>query len=393
MKAVQFGAGNIGRGFLGQLYFQSGYETTFVDVVEETVRLLNERKSYPLRIVDEDTYTLTISNVAAIHASQTDAVSAALAEADIAATAVGVPVLSKVAPAIATGLRRRFIERGSAPLNIIVCENMIGAGPFLRDRVKASLAPEFHHALDENVGFVEASIGRMVPVMTPELRAEDPLLICAEAYCELPVERDAFKGAIPPLAHLAPKGNFGAYVERKLFIHNAGHAATAYLGHLRGHEFIWQAIADTKVEHEVLSSLEEAEAGLVAKHGLEPGELHAHALDIVRRFHNRALGDQVERVARDPLRKLGPNDRLIGAAKLCMDFNVAPPHLAFAVAAAIRYDNSNDPAAAMLHELRREKGARGVLNHVCELAEDSPLTNVILEQEQRLYEEGWIKQE
>ena len=389
-SAVQFGAGNIGRGFLGQLYFESGYETVYVDVVNETISALNARHEYPLRIVGELTRKLVVSKVSALHAGDVDAVAEALAQADIASTAVGVPILPKIAPVLAAGVAKRFASAAAPPLNIIVCENMLDAGPYLREQVRAHLDPAYHAALDEKVGFVEASIGRMVPAATPEMKAEDPLLIAVEPYCELPVDASGFKGAIPEIKNLLPKSKFGAYVERKLFVHNAGHAVTAYLGNLLGYEYIWQAIADTRVRAEVSAALGESCDALVAKHGMDPAELRAHADDIVHRFHNRHLGDPVARVAKDPVRKLGPKDRLIGAAMTCLENGVEPEHLAFAAAAAIRYDHPDDPAAQTLQSIYKAGGVHGVLAQICQVPVDSPLAKLIEKGISRLETDGWL---
>lgn len=389
-KAVQFGAGNIGRGFLGQLFYESGYETTFIDVIEPLVNGLNERHGYPLRILDDVSYTMSIENVRAIHASETERVADALAGADIAATAVGVPVLPKIAHLIAAGIARRFAAPNAAPLNIILCENLLEAGPYLREQVRGHLSPAFHAALDERVGFVEASIGRMVPVMTEVQREEDPLLVCVEEYCHLPVDQDGFKGQIPEIKNLQPRGNFAGYVERKLFVHNAGHAVTAYLGYLRGHEFIWQAIGDSTVRAQVGAALSETCEGLVRKHGLDAQALLNHRDDLLRRFGNRLLGDQVERVARDPVRKLGPRDRLIGAASMCLEQSVPPVNLAFAAAAAIRYDHRSDPAAKTVQECLKREGLSGVLREVCKVQPDSALGCLIAEGDHRLKTDGWL---
>jgi len=390
MKAVQFGAGNIGRGFLGQLYFETSYETTFVEVLPEVVEGLKQRGAYPLRIVGEGSRTITVGNVTAVHGADVEAVGVALAEADLAATAVGVNVLPRVAPAIARGIAKRFEGSSPRPLNIIVCENMIDAGPFLREEVRKHLPSNLHDALDEHVGFVEASIGRMVPLMTEAMRGEDPLLVCVEEYCELPVDANGFRGPIPPLNHMVPRSNFKAYVERKLFVHNAGHAATAYLGYLRRHEYIWQAISDVRVRAAADAAMAETCAGLEAKHGLPIEDLRDHWKDLVRRFQNRALGDQVVRVANDPIRKLGPKDRLIGAGLMCLDNGIDAEHVAFAAAAAIRYDYAGDPAAQKLEAVFREHGMRGVLTQVCQIPEDSRLAELIGKGAQRLHAEGWM---
>lgn len=392
-KAVHFGAGNIGRGFLGQLYFESGYATTFVDVVDSVVAGLRSRGSYPLRIVGDAPTTLMVGNVTAIDGKDLASVAAAVATADLCSTAVGVGVLPRVAPALAAGIARRFESPDAAPLNIIVCENMINAGPYLREEVRQHLPGKFFDVLDRKVGFVEASIGRMVPVMTVAQKAEDPLLVCVEPYCELPVDANGFVGPIPEVAHMEPRQNFGAYVERKLFVHNAGHATTAYLGYLRGHEYIWQAIADEVVRREADAAMAETCAALASKHGLDRAGLDAHWADLVVRFGNKALGDQVARVAKDPLRKLGPGDRLIGAGKLCLKQGIEPAHLAFAAAAAIRYDHLDDPAADTLQTILREQGLHGVFSEVCGIIVGSPLARLIEAGAARLLQEGWITQE
>jgi len=389
-QAVHFGAGNIGRGFLGQLYFESGYTTTFIDVVDHVVKGLQARHEYPLRIVAEQAETITVKDVTAIHASLVDDAAQALAEADLASTAVGVAILPRIAPTIALGVEKRFQRPDAPPLNIIICENLIDAGPYMREEVRKHLNPAYHTALDEKVGFVEASIGRMVPVMTAEVTAEDPLLVCVEPYCTLPVDASGFKGAIPELAHMDPRPNFAAYVERKLFVHNAGHATTAYLGYLRNHEYTWQAIADPEVRQAADAAMAETCGGLVAKHGLVLADLNDHWEDLKERFANKALGDQVARVAKDPLRKLGPNDRLIGSARMCLAQGIEPKHVAFAAAAAILYDHPDDPAAQSLQALRRDRGLAGVLEEVCGIPPESPLAALIADGLERLKIEGWV---
>ncbi|MBW7864858.1 MAG: mannitol dehydrogenase [Candidatus Hydrogenedens sp.] len=388
--AVHFGAGNIGRGFLGQLYFESGYRTVFVDVVEEVVSALKTRHAYPIEIVGEESARIPVSNVDAVDGRDLEAVAAAVAMADIASTAVGVNALPHIVPGLAEGLRRR-LEAETPPLNIIVCENLLHAGPFLRGKVLERLPEALHDALEARTGFVEASIGRMVPVMTPEQRAEDPLLVCVEAYCELPVDRDAFKGGIPEIAHLKPIANFGAYVERKLFVHNLSHAATAYLGHLRGHEFIWQAIRDNAVRERVEAATIESCNALALRRGLDRAALEEHRLDLIHRYHNRGLADQVERVARDPVRKLGREDRLVGGALQCLEAGITPQEIGFTVAAAMRYDSPTDPGARRVQALMAQGGVNAVLAEICQIGPESPLAELVRAGDARLLKDGWVR--
>jgi mannitol-1-phosphate 5-dehydrogenase len=307
-------------------------------------------------------------------ATDLEDVARAVAEADVASTAVGVHALPRIAEALALGLVKRF-EQGRGSLDVIVCENLIHAGPFLRGHVRSFLTPEWHSALDEQVGFVEASIGRMVPIVPTAKRQQDPLWVAVEAYCELPVDTEAFRGPIPPIHHLKPIEPFAAYVERKLFIHNLGHATAAYLGYLAGFEFVWQAIEDPAIYDIVRSAMTDSALALSRRHGLDWEDLTAHVADLLHRFGNRALGDQILRVAADPLRKLSANDRFMGAIKMCLETNVDPSFLAKGAAVALRFDTETDPAAVRLQQLIQDKGLTSVVR---ELAENEAVSDAVL---------------
>lgn len=376
-QAVHFGAGNIGRGFIGQLYWESGFRTTFIDVNETVVGLLQSRGSYPIHLVSETTEVIPVDNVTAIHGGDLEAVSDALAVATIASTAVGSQILPRIAPAIARGIEKRFAQADAAPLNIIICENLLRGDEVLREAVRSHLAPEWHETLDTKVGFVEASIGRMVPRMTEAQLAQDPLLVCVEPYCELPLAGDSFKGEMPPIKHAKPYSNFGAYVERKIFVHNMSHAATAYLGYLQGHTYIYEAIQDPKVRPVVEAALEESCLGLSRKHGLDKVALDAFATDLIHRYQNKALADQVARVGGDLKRKLGPNDRLIATANMCLAQDVTPTALVEVIGAALRFDAPDDVTAPEVMALLATSGVAAVLEQICELPSGTALRELI----------------
>ena len=366
--AVHFGAGSIGRGFLGQLYFESGYSTVFIDVMDDVIAAINARGAYPVDIVSETgVERIEVKNVSAVSGKDREAAAKTLAGAAIASTAVGLNALPHIAPIIACAIELRFADDAALPLDIMVCENVKNGESYMRGLVKEQLASEYHATLDARIGFVEASIGRMVPVMTAEQRAADPLLVCVEPYCELPVDALGFKGALPVIKHLKPTQNFVAYVERKLYVHNLTHATAAYLGHRRGYDYIYEAIRDKEIRAVVEGAGKESCAALAQKRGLDAGELAAHVDDLVFRYHNTALADQVARVARDPVRKLGPEDRLIGAANLCVEQGIEPKHIAVATAAAILYDAPDDPTAPQVQEMVQQGGIALVLKEICRI--------------------------
>jgi mannitol-1-phosphate 5-dehydrogenase len=266
------------------------------------------------------------------------------------------------------------------PINIVICENLQHMAAFLKGKVKEALPAEFHDYLKEKIGFVESVVGRMVPVMTPEQKREDPLLVIVEPYKHLPVSRAGIKGEFPNIAGIEPEGNFQAFVDRKLYTHNAGHAAAAYFGYLRGYRFVYQAMQDAHIVEVVRGALEETGKALIAKHGFDPAQHQAHIEDLLSRFANVALGDQVSRVGGDPMRKLSPEDRLVGGAKLALEYGVKPDCLAKAIAAALHFNPAGDPSAPRVQEIVNEQGVVGALAQISGLPKDSPLTEEIVKQ-------------
>ena len=96
-----------------------------------------------------------------------------------------------------------------------------------------------------------------------------------------------------------------------------GHAIAAYLGMNKGYTYIWEAMEDPEIASTVRDAMTASAKALAAEHGKDEREVLAYAEDLMFRFKNRYLGDTTERVGRDPERKLEPNDRLLGAIKLC----------------------------------------------------------------------------
>lgn len=388
--AVIFGAGNVGRGFLGQLFSESGYHVTFVDVDEPLILALNQHHAYSIRLVENERVDeVHVAPVNAIHSRQKEEVARVLAGASLAATSVGARVLPAVAPLVAAGLHQRFQAGVSDPLNIIICENLKDAARTFREMVAGQMPPEDSVDFGSRVGFVDTVIGRMVPPPTAEMRAEDPRLIAVEPYKELPVDRKGFVGAIPEISGMEICDNFGAYTARKLYIHNCGHAVLAYLGFQRGHTFGYEALEDPRIQPWFERALAESVAGIVAEYGVEAAWLEKHAADLVRRFANRALGDTIFRLGRDPLRKLAASDRLVGAARLAEKAGTIPEALSLGIAAGYAFQ---DPADSLALELQQRIAGHGLgptMAEVSGIRPDEPLGIRVADQFQRLSRGEW----
>lgn len=339
-KFVQFGAGNIGRSFIGRLFAEAGFEVVFVDVDQELIHRLNSAKKYRVAIKGNDSpdEIRIIENIRAIDGKDADRVIGELSDADFCATSVGSRAFASLFPLIARAIEQRYKHR-ARPLDLILAENVRDAAKAFRQGIGACLAPGF--PLEASLGLVETSIGKMVPIMRREYLLEDPLLLFAEPYDTLIVDRKAFKNKIPPLRGLEAVGNIRAYVDRKLFMHNMSHAASAYLGYQEAPELtkIWQVMELPKVVAWVRSAIVESAEALQAMYpedfSLEG--LLFHGEDLLKRYANRALGDTLYRVGRDLKRKLDREDRLIGACLLAARQGLTFKHIAMATAAAFSF--------------------------------------------------------
>ena len=380
-QAVMYGGGNIGRGFIGATLSQSGYEVTFIDVAEPVIQALQEKHCYPVRYVSGEGYEdVLIENVTAVSGNDQEAASEAIAGCDIMATAVGARILKFIVPNIVAGLRKRW-ARTDAPLNIIICENLNDANKILEGMLKEQLSEEEKTLFDARVGLVEASIGRMVPVQTEEMKDGDPMRVCVERYGFLPVDQAAIKGEVPEIQNLVPYEPFDFYIKRKLFIHNMGHATCAYLGGYVGRKYIYQAIDDSEILSIVENAMLESAMALSQKYGVELEPLMLHITDLLGRFRNAALKDTCKRVGGDPARKLGAADRLIGSSLLCLEMGVMPAYIAVGAAGAV-YRYLNETGTEQSYD-----AAKRVLREISGLPDGHAQTELIL-QMYGLYLEG-----
>ena len=348
---VQFGAGNIGRGFIAPTFAGAGWAVVFVEVDAVRVAELNRRGAYRVLEVDgESERAVTVARVSALEARALEGVAEALADCDLAACAVGLAALPRLAPALAAGLRRRA-ARSSRALEVLVCENGAQAHTVLQVAVLAELARSGEAALGARLAVVRTAIGRMIPA---GVGAGSELDLRVEPYRCLPVERAAFRSPPPVVPNLVARDDFDLVLEQKLYLHNLTHACLAYAGHLRGHATIADCCADPALVAAVHATGVEACEALARRHGRDQAARAAIRAEsdemlngLIVRYANRALHDPVARVARDPWRKLSADDRLVGAARVCLATGVAPAAILAHLLLAYAYTPSADePRAA-----------------------------------------------
>lgn len=379
MKAIQIGAGNIGRGFIGELLAHSGFEVTFVDANNTVVELINELKNYTVHVLDNEKRDEKVENVSALNINDEKLMDAIL-EADIMTTAVGVNILSRIAETLAKGIKNRLAKGVEKNLNIIACENAVGASEVLKEEIFKYLTEEEKETVDKYVGFPNSSVDRIVPPVSEKM--ENPLDVVVENYYEWNVDRNGFRGEIPEISGMNLTGNLIAYVERKLFTLNTGHAITAYLGNLKGYKTIEESINDNDIYEVVYHAMVESGDGLVKKYDFDR-DAHLKYIDkIIARFKNPYLQDDIKRVGREPIRKLSKGDRLVKPLLNSMSYGISTENLLLGVGAVLYYNNPEDPQSLKLQELIKEKGIKGAVQEVSEISDENILINIESKYEQ-----------
>ena len=371
MKLVLFGAGKIGRSFIGQLFSRSGYEVVFIDKDRQMIDALNRQQSYQVHICDTNPQTIVVENVRGVYVDEPATVIDEIASADILAVSIGKNGLPHIVAVLAEGLLKRENDHPGWALDIILAENMRNADMFLYEELQKVLPSDY--PLHERVGLVETSIGKMVPLAVHQ-SDDDILSVSAEAYNTLIVDKKGFKNTIPAVAGLEAKDNMKAWVDRKLFIHNFGHAAVAYMGYLLHPDYVytWEALEDDAVKsfakEAMLQSavvLETIYPGVFAE-----GHLQEHIDDLLRRFANRSLGDTIFRVGCDLYRKLSPDDRVITPLMSAYRNRLPLDKIVQTLSAALQFkatgpDGKMFPSDIDFHNELEKEGKRKILQQVC----------------------------
>lgn len=348
--ALHFGAGNIGRGFVGVILSGAGYELIFADVAAPLIDALNAEDSYTVHEVGHDPKDITVTGFSGVNsATEKEALLKHIAEVDVITTAVGPTVLKIIAPTIAEGLKLRA-EQGGTKVAIMACENAINATDGLAEAIRA-VYPE----VDEVAFFANTAVDRIVPDQAPG----QGLDVTVENYFEWAVESAPFGADVPEIPGVTWVEDLAPYITRKLFTVNTGHAATAYFGYNAGINKIADALADDSVRAHVEAVLAETKQLIVEKFGFDPEVQQAYVDKIISRFQNPALPDTVQRVGRAPLRKISRHERFIGPAAELAERGHSAQALVNAIAAALRFDVPEDPESVELqHKLKTAAGSR-----------------------------------
>ena len=372
-KAVHFGAGNIGRGFIGEILFENDFDITFVDVNEKIIDVLNERASYEIEIAEDGKRHIAVSGVSGINnGKDPEAVVAAITQADIITTAIGPNILPLIAGLIAQGIEARQAAGKEEPIDILACENMIGGSQFLGEEVKKHLSQAGLEYAENYVGFPNAAVDRIVPAQSHE----DPLFVVVEPFKEWVVETGRMKNKGLKLTGVHYEEELTPFIERKLFSVNSGHATSAYTGAHYGAQTILEALKNSTVKANVQAVLAEIRSLLIAKWDFKEADLLDYHKVIISRFENPYIVDDVTRVARTPIRKLGFDERFIRPIRELKERGLAYDNLLKTVAYVFEYKDPNDQQSVELQDLLANKPLAEVITQVTGLEDQDLIAEI-----------------
>lgn len=376
MRATHFGAGNIGRGFIGEILAKNGFSIDFVDINATIIDALNERKEYTIELADENKEQIHVENVDGLN-NQTnpEAVVASVAAADIVTTAIGPNVLPFIAELIAKGIQKRKAENNTAPLDVIACENMIGGSQFLFKKVREYLTDSDLEYVEAYVGFPNAAVDRIVPIQ----HHEDPLFVSVEPFSEWVVDQTQCKNKELQLSDVTYVEDLEPYIERKLFSVNTGHATVAYTGANAGYKTIDEAIGHQEVLDQLRAVLAETGSLLIAKWGFDQEQHQAYINKIVGRFENPHISDSIDRVARTPIRKLGYDERFIRPIRELKVRGLGYMNLIEVVAMILKYNDPQDEQSVQLQTMLKDQPLETVIAEVTGVDDNTLIAEIVAE--------------
>ncbi|MEO6966465.1 MAG: hypothetical protein ABI076_11310 [Acidobacteriaceae bacterium] len=378
-QAVVFGAGKIARGFLAHLLTLSGYQITFVEKNSVLGESLRQRGQYTIHVISAPEKNTTIQDFRVLQSGEVEPIAEAVAHASVVFVSIGGPNLPQIAPLLAAGLERR-----RSSLNILLAENYFQPAQWLRKLIAEHLPQTKQEWFAREVGIVETVILRSTIDPTEEMKAVDPLSLKTQDMWELPADKQAFVGDVPTIQGLTPKDNFQGGLIRKLFTYNGINAVIAYVGHLKGYKLLSDAANDPELVALARQAYQEVGDAICQRYGFDREEQRQFAEAAISKYQRRDIVDPIERNARDPLRKLSRNDRLVGPACLALEYRTTPVALSRAIAAALLYDVPSDPSSVALQKIIREKGVMAALSEVCTIESASELANLIVANYQEL---------
>lgn len=392
MKAIIIGAGRIGRGFVTQLLVKNGVEVVFFDNSPALVDLLNQYKHYTVRVMGYPQEDTLITGVRAYSVSDIKQLSIEWADADYVMTAVGGKNLTGLGTTLAQAYQLMRGEGYNRTSNIITCENWIDPAADLKNAIDSTLTGDALASFHQQVGISEGVILTTGAGSPDGKIPANPCDTWVQNFKYLPIDKAHLLGTQPTFAYIELVDNFGDLLKQKLYTNNTSVGLIAFLGYLKGLKYVADAANDPEIEPILDLAYDEINDALINGLGINAQSQYAFSKRAKNKYQDRNIVDLITRIARDPIRKLAPTDRLIGPAKILLSIGREPKAITLAIAAALYYDDPDDEIAVKLATLRKQHGVDAILTDISGLDKHDHLISLVHKAINELKQKGWIKE-
>ncbi|MDT2601529.1 mannitol dehydrogenase [Enterococcus hulanensis] len=377
-KALIFGAGKIGQGFIGDLLHEDGYEIIFADVSDEVIEEINEKNCYSLFLTNHNYEEKIIDNVFALSLLKNqEQIIEAITQVDIITTSVMKTNLVSVAPILAKGLKRR-LDEGRSRVLVMACENAImGTDTLVNLMIDTNIITL--DQLKEIGSYPNTGVDRFV--FGGIYKGKEGTAV-SDSH-ELAIERQKLDDPdSKPITGAEYVDNLEAVLKRKIYLVNCWLAITSYIGYTKGYKMVDEALRDEDIQKIVRKAVIESAAGLERKFGFSNDEMNDYINDmIIKRYddyNQEGINDPVARVARQPIRKVSPDDRIMGPGYIAAEYNLPNEHLLYGAAYVFKYDNPEDDEAVKLQEYIKIHGIETAIEKFSGLKQGSEMFQLVL---------------
>ncbi|MHB1454411.1 MAG: mannitol dehydrogenase family protein [Saccharofermentanales bacterium] len=368
---LAIGAGAIGKSVTGFVFRQIGCRVIFADINPDVIDDLNRRTGYRIRSTQTGlpSETIKVSGVSAFYINSPE-ISAAAMHADYLCTSVGANALRILLPVI-TGWIRQRADINPRKLFLMLFENDAECLNILTEGVCSVLG-----AVPEWLVVVRSSIERMTK---PDKNEQNEFDVIAEQFIPVILPKQQFIGSTlePETGYFEFVDSVEAYYSRKLYTNNLGHAILGYMGTHSGYKNTIDAIGDPFINKHLIQAMRESGRMLVRRYGFAEDAMEHHLESLIARYRNEDFSDSLSRLVRDPWRKLGRNERIVGAVCNCIDADIYPESIIATLFYAADYRDPDDPSACALAKIMDDSGIAGVLSGVCGIAQNETIHSMV----------------
>lgn len=352
-KVTIIGAGRTGRGTFGELFYsEGGFDIAFADINPNLVRSLREQGHFVTKQTDLDAGTSKVIRVDGFEAFDVQADRGAylrrLADSELVAIAVFPASFDAVAKDLADMIRLRIKEGMTHKAAVIIGGNFVGLRSYFEGALQKLLDADELAVLNDQVALITSKANRKV-AFSSDPDAE-PLALEGDDKPALPVEdRFFFDEGYEYPSFFQRSNDVELSMAEKIWSENLLHCSLGFMGAYKGCEYLNDAASDELCADLAGKAWREGRRALEAEFGIPmPGDSLLETM--LGKFSSPFFRDRIDRVVRQPMRKLGKGDRFLGPALLCLKHGIMPFFILRAAAYGFFVPNAGDEQAAKIEE-------------------------------------------